>query len=134
MREFLGYDGKVEARARLEQSKIIHKTKGHKYSEVESGRLWLNGRLQQVYWNDIYLRWSIFFAALPFKIVWDPARSIGPRTIWCLEIIGLYKSLGIILEKKIETEFERVDYFECKIRPTEGCLFNGVEPQTIIPQ
>jgi hypothetical protein len=106
-RHLLEYGGAVKARARLEQSEIIHKVKDHKYSEVISGRLWLSGRLQQAHWDGIRLTRRINSPqALPLEIHWDSFSSIGSQTVWCFEIIGSYISLGLMLGTKNETDFE----------------------------
>lgn len=129
----LEYDGVVKARARLEQSEIIHKVKDHNYSDVISGRLWLSGRLQQTHWDGFSLTRSVNSPrALPLEIRWDSSSSIGPRTVWCFEIIGSHISIGLMLGMKNETEFERVGYFECELPASGGYLFDGVEPRTII--
>jgi hypothetical protein len=132
-RQFLEYAGEVNARATLKKSIIIHKIEGQKYFEVESGRLWLNGRLQQAHWDGDDLRRSMNSPrVLPFKPQWDAAGSIGPRIVWCFEIIGSHVSLGLMLDTMNGTDFERVGYFDCG-RPEYGMtLFDGVEPRTII--
>lgn len=53
-------DGNLfEARVKLEKHDISHKFRGHEYSEVVSGRLWLNGRLRLAVWDGIHLKQSI---------------------------------------------------------------------------
>jgi hypothetical protein len=125
--------GLVKARARLENKMIIHKVVGHKYSEVESGRLRLNGRLQQARWSRSRLRRSADSPrVLPFTIHWDLSGRISSRTVWCFEIIRSHISLGLMLETKNGTDFERVGIFECEDIAVSQSLFDEVKPRTII--
>jgi hypothetical protein len=129
----MGRIGLVKARARLENKMIIHKVVGHKYSEVESGRLWLNGRLQQARWSRSRLRRSTDSPrVLPFTIHWDSSGRIGPRIVWCFEIIRSHISLGLLLETKNGMDFERVGIFECDDIAVAKRLFAEVKSRTII--
>lgn len=131
-RYLLEYGGVVKAQARLEKSIIVHKVESHKYSKVESGRLWLNGRLQQAHWDGDHLKRSINFQTLPLKIHWDLSSNISRRTVWCFEIIGSYISLGLVLGTNNQTDFERVGFFQCHDPEPVKSWFDEVKPQTII--
>lgn len=107
----------------------------HDYSEVGSGRLELNGRLQEAYWDSHSLRRSSADAdILPSSIYWDVSDGVSPQTVWCFEIIGSYISLGLVLVKERRTRFKRVGYFECDGEDRSLAMisfFDETEPQTI---
>jgi hypothetical protein len=135
-RTLLEYEYVVKAAAMYVASYMDYKSGNNKYSEVRSGVLELNGRLQRAHWDFLSLRRSINDAdVLPSEIYWDVSGSVSPQTVWCFEIIGSYVSLGLVLVTEDQKHFERVGYFECK--PGEGSLamksfFDETKPQTIV--
>jgi hypothetical protein len=133
-RNLLEYSFVVKAKARLVNSKMDYKFESHKYSEMFSGRLVLEGLWRQAYWDGSNLRQSIQRGdVLPLEIHWDISGLILPQTVWCLEIIGSYISLGLVLTTKNLTDFERVGFFECDTDyfKTVDAWFNEVEKQII---
>jgi hypothetical protein len=134
-RELLECDFVVKAEAKYVTSSMDYEFDSYWYSKVRSGRLELNGRLQQAHWDSVSLRRSINdFDVLPLKIYWDVSESIYPQTLWCFEIIGSHFSLGLVLLAKDQLCFERVGLFECTKKERVLLLksyFSEVEPQTI---
>jgi hypothetical protein len=110
-----------ESSSRLETHTIIHKSQSLPYGEVLSGHLWLSRRVQQAYGDDNSLRRnstsSQFF---PLRVYWDLSNSVDPQSVWCLEIIGSYISVGLILGSNDQVEFERLGYFEVDGRLSYG--------------
>lgn len=74
------------------------------------------------------------FQILPVTITWDTADHAHPEIVWCLEVIGSYITLGLVLVEKRQTAFKRIGYFECSSEDGHGLMqkwFNQVEPKTI---
>lgn len=107
----------------------------HKYSDVGSGRLQLNGRLKEAHWDSLSLRRSISNVdVLPLRIYWDVSGGVSSRTVWCFEIIGSYISLGLVLRREKQKGYKRVGYFECSMEESTLAMksfFDETEPQTI---
>jgi hypothetical protein len=128
-----------DAQAELMDVDIDLKNKCHPYSEVLSGRLKLNGRLQRVYWDKICLRQGASCShALPLRIYWDLSRDNSDRYIWCLEIFASHgvraRSVGLVLERKDLSEFERLGIFQVSDGILSGFVhdwFCEVEKRTI---
>jgi hypothetical protein len=113
------------------ESTIELKAGHHKYSEVVSGRLRLEGRLAEAYWDGAHLRRSFTCPVeLYVNIHLDVSTSIRPQTVWCFEILGGpgFLGLGLVLVMKNETDFERVGFFYWNYAIG---LFNDIEPGTI---
>lgn len=134
-RALLQYDFEVKAAARYVGSYRDSMSENHQYSEVGSGRLELNGRLQQAHWDSRSLRRSIIDPdVLPSKIYWDSSDGVSPQIVWCFEIIGSYISLGLLLERDKQTRFKRVGCFICeggKGSQVMKSFFDETQPQTI---
>ncbi|EUC46674.1 hypothetical protein COCMIDRAFT_92096 [Bipolaris oryzae ATCC 44560] len=134
-RKLLEYDFEVNAAAKYIGSYRDCMSGSHDYSKVGSGRLELNGRLQEAHWDSRSLRRSSTDAnVLPSRIYWDVSDAISPQTVWCFEIIGSYISLGLVLLREKQTRFKRVGYFECDGGDnslTMKSFFDETKPQTI---
>jgi hypothetical protein len=128
--------GHINSQTRLQDYTITRKIESLPYSEVLSGHLRLNGRLQKAYWDGICLRQSTTcFWALPMQIYWDYCTKDHQRTVWCLEIYGSHEFLGLILETRNRSYFERLGYFQ--VDPGNPCKlvnewFSKVEKTTIV--
>jgi hypothetical protein len=129
------YDFTVKARVQYLDCQIKHRFEKYPYAEVESGRLHLRGRLQEARWFTFcFVGHATSFQILPVTIRWDTADHSHPENVWCLEVIGSYITLGLVLVKKRQTAFERVGYFKCNGKDGHGLMqkwFDQVEPKTI---
>jgi len=133
MRDLLEYElGDVKAEARLETYRIIHESRSLSYGEVLSGHLWLTGRLQQAHWDGNFI--STSSRILPLQVHWDLSNSVGPRSVWCLEIIGSYICLGLILGSNNQMDFERLGFFKVDklLSQLVKRWFREVKRQTIV--
>ncbi|CAN9365049.1 unnamed protein product [Alternaria alternata] len=125
----------VEAKAEYIDSQIKHRFERSPYAEVESGRLVLRGRLQQACWTVFGLVGHVAsLEILPVDITWDIPGDAHPEDVWCFEVIGSYRTLGLILVGKGQEAFERVGYFECSAGKEHALIqqwFHKNEPKII---
>ena len=126
----------VKTEAQYMDSQIKHRFEQSPYAEVESGRLALQGRLQQAHWLGVVLvahvtSWEI----MPVAITWDIAGDVHLENVWCFEVVGSFLTVGLILVEKGQEAFKRVGYFECSGEEEEHALiqkwFNKNEPKII---
>jgi hypothetical protein len=127
----------IDPQARLVDRGIALKVESLPYSEVLSGHLRLNGRLQEAHWDGICLRQSTSsFSALPLRIYWDyPSSNDEQRTVWCFEIFGSNESLGLVLERFDLSDYKRLGFYQVSQgNPGKyvNAWFRGVEKSIIV--
>jgi hypothetical protein len=130
-------DSPFPARAKLDESKMTPKLQGHSFSEPEPACLWLNGAIQQVYYDGSQAKQSIDYVnPLPLDLFWDSPTDPCQQTIWCFEVVVSTHApeepctVGLILTRANEKEFERVGWF-CSLDTSTVTWFEGAERQTI---
>jgi hypothetical protein len=130
-------DDIVQARAQIDETKMMYNYKGYSYAEPGPACLWLNGALRQVHYDGSDVKQGIEFVySLPLNICWDLQTDLYPDTLWCLEIMGSpteeFKNvtIGLVLRRVHGVEFERVGCFDSEESSVRE-WYEGAERQTV---
>lgn len=131
-RHYLEQTGGIQARAKLDDSKLMYDFQGHSFADIQPACLWLNGALVQVHCDGFCVSQSAEFVSSYFTdIHWDLPKLDSRQTVWFFEIGGASSgrfedhTLGLVLNRVDETGFERISCFRSKTRSLRKWLDNA---------